>query len=194
MGLVQRRRQAKGFGWKGRGEGSAGSRVGEEICKGQGSEALETGGETCPGEGDGPWGSCWGVKPRGHPGIPHLIPPSAADHGRSVDTSCACRRIPSRSAHHAGSHCLRGFMPLGSNRGAQLKPQLLSSAEITLGHILYIPGGGAKEGANPRCPRPGALSRPPSSDLTTASRASSQVNSLHPSPGLCSAEPQLRPP
>ena len=40
-------------------------------------------------------------------------------------------------------------MPLGSNRGAQLKPQPLSSAEITLGHILYIPGGGPREDRSP---------------------------------------------
>ena len=193
MGLVQRRRQAKGFGWKGRGEGSAGSRLGEELCEGQGSEALETGGETCPGEGGRPRGSCQGSQVQGTSWHPPPHPSIQCRPWLQRRTSCACRCVPSTSTHHADSHCLRGLMPLGSNRGAQLKPQPLSSAEITLGHILYIPGGGPRRERTPGA-RTGALSRPPSSDLTPASWASSQVNSLHPSPGLCSAEPQLRPP
>lgn len=145
------------------------------------------------GKEAGHGGAVGEVKSRGHPGIPHLIPPSTADHGCNEDTSCACRCVPSMSTHHGGSHCLGGLMSLGSNRGAQLKPQLWSSEEITLRHVLYIPGGGPRRERTPGA-RTGALSRPPSSDLTPASWASSRVNSLHPSHGLCSAEPQLRPP
>ena len=131
MGLVQCRRQAKGFRWKGRGEGSAGSRLGEEFARSGAQRPWKQVERRVPGKEESHGGAVGEVKSRGHPGIPHLIPPSTADHGFSVDTSCARRCVPSTSTHHTGSHCLGGFMPLGSNRGPQLKPQLLSSAEIT---------------------------------------------------------------
>lgn len=54
-----------------------------------------------PGKEEDHGGAVGEVKSRGHPGIPHLIPPSTADHGCSVDVSCARRCVPSTSTHHS---------------------------------------------------------------------------------------------